>query len=78
MPAKRSLWAKGIINFNYLIITIHLWASRVISPARASGTAGEKRDSANLSYWTCLFYLLVSRNGVLQMRCTDTRETLSE
>jgi hypothetical protein len=49
MPAKRSLWAKGVINFNYLIITIHLWASRVISPAQASGTAGEKRDSANLS-----------------------------
>jgi hypothetical protein len=50
MPAKRSLWAKGTINFNYLINTIHLWASRVIPLARASGTVVEKRDSANLSY----------------------------
>jgi hypothetical protein len=49
MPAKRSLWAKGTINFNYLINTIHLWASRVIPLARASGTVVEKRDSANLS-----------------------------
>ena len=51
MPAKRSLWAKRIINFNYLINAIHLWASRVIPPARASGTAVEKRDSANLSLY---------------------------
>jgi hypothetical protein len=29
-------------------------------------------------YWACLFYMLVSRNGVLHMRCTDTRETLSK
>jgi hypothetical protein len=50
MPAKRSLWAKGTINFNYLINTIHLWASRFIPLARASGKAVEKRDSANLSF----------------------------
>jgi hypothetical protein len=49
MPAKRSLWAKGTVNFNYLISTIHLWASRVIPLARASETTAEKRDSANLS-----------------------------
>jgi hypothetical protein len=49
MPGKRSLWAKETINLNYLINTIHLWASLVITPARASGTAVEKRHSANLS-----------------------------
>jgi hypothetical protein len=49
MPTKRSLWAKVVINFNYLINTIHLQASRVIPPARTSGTAVEKRDSANPS-----------------------------
>ncbi len=49
MPAKRLHWAKVIINFNYLINIIHLQAFRVIPPARASGTAVEKRDSANPS-----------------------------
>jgi hypothetical protein len=49
MPAKQALWEKGAINLNYLINIIHLQASLVITPARASGTAGEKRDSANLS-----------------------------
>jgi hypothetical protein len=49
MPAKRSLWAKGIINLYYYINIIHLWTSRVILPAQASGTAVEKRNSANLS-----------------------------
>ena len=49
MPAKRPLWDKCTINLNYLINIIHLQASLVITPARASGTAGEKRDSANLS-----------------------------
>ena len=50
MPAKRPLWDKCTINLNYLINIIHLQASLVITPARASGTAGEKRDSANLSF----------------------------
>jgi hypothetical protein len=50
MPAKRSLWAKPIINSNYLINTIHKWASRVFPPARVSGRPVEKRYSANLSF----------------------------
>jgi len=49
MPAKQPLWEKWTINLNYLINIIHFQASLVITPARASGTAGEKRDSANLS-----------------------------
>ncbi len=40
----------GTINLNYLINIIHFQASLVITPARASGTAVEKRDSANLSF----------------------------
>jgi len=50
MPAKRSLWPKEIINRNYLINIIHQQEARSIPPARASETAAEKRDSANLSY----------------------------
>jgi hypothetical protein len=50
MPAKRPLWENRTIIINYLINIIHLQASLAITPARASGTAVEKRDSANLSY----------------------------
>jgi len=50
MPAKRPLWENRTIIINYLINIIHLLASPAITPARASGTAVEKRDSANLSY----------------------------
>jgi hypothetical protein len=50
MPAKRSLWAKGVINFNYLMNIIHFQASRVNFPARASGRPFEKRYSAILSF----------------------------
>jgi hypothetical protein len=50
MPAKRPLWENWTIIINYLINIIHLLASLTITPARASGTAVEKRDSANLSY----------------------------
>jgi hypothetical protein len=50
MPAKRSLWAKGIINLYYLMNVTHFQASRIILPARASGRPFEKRNSANLSY----------------------------
>ena len=59
MLAKRPLWEKGAINLNYLINIIHLQASLVITPARASGTAVEKRDSAILSKYqsTGQFYL---------------------
>ncbi|MDH3723839.1 MAG: hypothetical protein OER74_20255, partial [Desulfobacteraceae bacterium] len=49
MPAKRPLWENRTIIINYLINIIHLLASPAITPARASGTAVEKRDSANLS-----------------------------
>jgi hypothetical protein len=49
MPVKRSLWPKEIINRNYLINIIHQQEVRSIPPARASETAAEKRDSANLS-----------------------------
>jgi len=49
MPVKRSLWPKEIINRNYLINIIHQQEARSIPPARASETAAEKRDSANLS-----------------------------
>jgi hypothetical protein len=49
MPAKQPLWEKWTINLDYLINIIHFQASLVITPARASGTAVEKRDSANLS-----------------------------
>ena len=71
MPAKRPLWDKCTINLNYLINIIHLQASLVITPARASGTAGEKRDSANLSYSATidktLFYDIKSpHNGAKQ------------
>ena len=51
MPVKRSLWPKEIINRNYLINIIHQQEVRSIPPARASETAAEKRDSANLSDW---------------------------
>ena len=37
MPTKRSLWAKVVINFNYLINIIHLQASRVIPPPGPRG-----------------------------------------
>ena len=57
MPAKRPLWDKCTINLNYLINIIHLQASLVITPARASGTAGEKRDSANLSECLTLYIM---------------------
>jgi hypothetical protein len=50
MPAKRPLRETRMIIINYLINIIHLLASLTITPARASGTAVEKRDSANLSY----------------------------
>ena len=49
MPAKRSLWSKETINKNYLINIIHRQEVCAILPARASETAAEKRDSANLS-----------------------------
>jgi hypothetical protein len=49
MPVKRSLWPKETINRNYLINIIHQQEARAIPPARAGGTAAEKRDSANLS-----------------------------
>jgi hypothetical protein len=55
MPAKRSLWAKGIINLYYLMNVIHFQASRIILPARASGRPFEKRNSANLSSTTALY-----------------------
>gem|GEM_PF-4467378 len=51
MPAKRPLWENRTIIINYLINIIHLLASPAITPARASGTAVEKRDSANLSIY---------------------------
>ena len=54
MPAKRPLWENWTIIINYLINIIHLQASLAITPARASGTAVEKRDSANLSYISAL------------------------
>ena len=50
MPAKGSLWAKGVINFYYLMNIIHFQASRIILPARVSGRLFEKRDSAILSF----------------------------
>jgi hypothetical protein len=63
---KRSLWAKGTVNFNYLINTIHSWASRVIPLARASGTVVEKRDSANLSRCAKLETIYLSRLVLIQ------------
>jgi hypothetical protein len=66
MPAKRPLWGKWVINLNYLINIIHWQASLVITPARASGTALEKRDSANLSNIKQLdnfFYIAYDHHG---------------
>ena len=39
-------------------------ASRVIPPAQASGTAAEKRDSANLSFCTVVYLYLLFHNAV--------------